>query len=512
MRKMIAILLCLCLLLCGCGNEAAPTSESTSAAPEESVVVSEISAEAEEIEEASIHEDGGPTDPVELAKWVWALADEASEACYAADYDVSMLMEIDVNGEYTSSQSSIRTKEITTDDGSIVYTKSTSDGETSESWYGDGMFYQSSVLGNYKVPMTYEEYEAQEEDDTESNPLADISPENFGKLFATRMDQGYGVNFSEPTLETWMAFSDMFTSEDQESYTCEAFDLEGYMQCDEEGNVTQVKLDMTVTLDIMGIPMTMVISMNQLTMGYDEKVSIELPAEDSSYIELADLSIPTAMAASQLITAAQPALQYQRAWVLTLEYEVGMEIVIETDDIAYSTGEDGLSAVWNYNTNINGEPDYWSTEYYAGGSSTIIDETGEETYSTTDELYLDFISDYTALYTYTFPYGSDFVTGDDAGFATLTYTLSDEYIEETLLSALSNYSVDHFLTDGTVQSMTGTGTIWFNSVGLIISQLSSISIEVEYEGETIILSLQDACDIVATGDDVVVEIPEATAP
>lgn len=504
MRKMIAMGLCLCLLLSGCGgNETTPGS--TTVAENFAASVSAETSAAEVAAEPSVHEDGGPTDPVELAKWVWAMADEASEAAFAYDFDLSMLMEIDVAGEYTATQSSIRTKEIQTEAGSIIYSSSTSDSLSAEEWYADGMYYQISDLGSFKTPMTQEEYDAQEEQQTSSSTVTDLYPENFGKLFATRNDNGYSVNFSEPTLETWMAFAGMFTSEDQKSATCQDFNLEGFMQVDPDGNVTQLKLEMQVTLDIMGIATSMQITVNQLTMGYNEEVVIDVPDEDDSFVELSDLSIPALVLISQTMAKSMPALSYQAAWTMTLLDEYSAEAVVQINDISYSTDEDGLSMLWTYVENINGEDTYASEETYQNGQGLIVDSEGEFSYSLTDQDVLEIISETVCLYAHTFPQGYDFVTGEDSGYATLNYSIRQDYVESHVLSCLESYSVNHLMTEGTVLNCSGNTTLWFDSTGMMASQLNTFVVNVEIEGVSTEITIQEACDIVSIGEPVILE-------
>ena len=514
MRKMIAIGLCLCLLLCGCGgNETTPAS--TTAAGNSAVSVpAEVSA-AEVVAEPSVHEDGGPTDPVELAKWVWAMADETSDNHYAEDYDLSMTMEMDMDGEYSFTQISARIKTISSATGNYAYSKA--DGTTwagdypsntyTESWYGDGMYYLSDSLGNYKVPMTYEEYEAQDDasDDSSSQMIAELNPEDFGSLYASRTDLGYTVTFSKPTLETWMAFSGLLTSDDQESITCEAFSLSGTIQCDLDGNITQLKLDMTITVDIMGVPMTMQYEANQITMGYDNKVKIELPTEDETYLELPNLSIPTALYTSQLITNALPSLQYQGVYLITLADDYSVETILQTDNIGYITDDVGVRGVWNTVVTTNDETTYSSSDVFEYGSGIFTDPEGEQPYECNDSQFIDSIQTMITANLSTFSFGTDFQLSEENGVSVLTYNLEQTYVEEWMLNTLDAIDIAYFMDDSDIQASSGTVSLWIDASGLLISNIATLNVEVIYEDTPVTLSLQTGGDIVAIGDSVVLE-------
>lgn len=509
MKKITALLLCLCLLLCGCSDNevaSAPVSETTTETADISVE-STADSTAQSIDESvvevpSVHEDGGPTDPEELAKWVWAMAEETSDAAFAYDFDLSTLMEVELEGETVYSQISSREKEITTDSGTIFYSSAVSDGQTTREWYADGMYYMTSPLGSFKVPMTVEEYQAQD-DTTSSSSVVELYPENFGKLFALRNDNGYGVNFSEPTLDTWMAFSNLLVPEDQEIATCEAFDLEGYMQVDHEGNVTQLKLEMDVVMNIADVPMSMSVTVNQLTMGYNEDVVIDVPVEDESYLELPDLSIPMAITTSRAITEAMPAVAYQKLFAMTLEEEAGVQVVLQTDSIAYSTDENGLTVIWDTIENINGEDVYVCHETFSNGEGLLVENSDETTYYLSDSDMLEYIFAETFPYEDTFAHGSNFQTEHDSD--ALTYDLDPEYVEETVLEYLTMYGVESLMTEGTVNSVSGNACIWVDASGLIYSQLTSLSVEVEIDGVPVSISIQIACDMVSLGEPVVLE-------
>lgn len=490
MRKMIAMLLCLTLLLCGCGSteaSAPKASEPSTVAP-----ASEISPE-----EASVSEDDTAGDPAELAKQIWAMADEAEKNVYAADYDLSMKLEMEMNGETTSVQSSIRSMSIHSETEPMSYVKTTTNGEVTEVWYGDGTYYQSNTLGRYSVPMSYEDYEAQEDTADEDQALLELEPENFGKLSAVSSDNFYTVTFSQPTLETWVTFADLLGVDD-ETVTCSHFDLEGSMQCDLEGNVTQVKLEMELSLDIMGIPTNMTVTVNQLTMGINEEVTIELP-DAGDFTALEDLSIPTALSTAQLVTSAQPNLQYQNIWALVFSESTVSTSITQNDVITYVTDETGLQAQWDRSIVINDETAYAYSDVYANGSGVITDTDGESEYSYDDESMLLDITDFIFGTSEAMAYGTDFTTEAN----TLTFNLTEEYTEAKLLEALTGFEVGYIMTDGTVENLSGDMVYVIDDSGLLLSQLMTITAEVSYEGEIVTVTLMDGGDVLAIGSDVV---------
>lgn len=490
MRKMIAMLLFLTLLLCGCGSteaSAPKASEPSTAAP-----ASEISPE-----EASVSEDDTAGDPAELAKQIWAMADEAEKNVYAADYDLSMKLEMEMNGETTSVQSSIRSMSIHSETEPMSYVKTTTNGEVTEVWYGDGTYYQSNTLGRYSVPMSYEDYENQEDTADEYQALLELEPENFGKLSAVSSDNFYTVTFSQPTLETWVTFADLLGVDD-ETVTCSHFDLEGSMQCDLEGNVTQLKLEMELSLDIMGIPTNMTVTVNQLTMGTNEEVTIELP-DAGDFTVLEDLSIPTALSTAQLVTSAQPSLQYQNIWALVISENSVSTAITQNDVITYVTTETGLQSQWDRSIMIDDETAYASSDVYADGSGVITDTDGESEYSYDDESMLLDITDFIFGTSEAMSYGTDFTTEGN----TLTFNLTEEYAETKLLEALTGFEVGYVMTDGTVENLSGDMLYIIDDSGILLSQLMTITAEVSYEGEIVTVTLMDGGDVLAIGSDVV---------
>lgn len=490
MRKMIALLAILALLLCGCGNNEVPAasipastdSESTLSTPESTVP---SVAETDE------------TDGAELARQVWAMADETNQALYATDYDLSVKIEVDLNGDASYSQSSVRTKTINSDTAPMTYVKSTTDGVVTEVWYGNDTLYQSTPSGRYRVPMSYEDYLAQEETSDEEQALLELDPDSFGKLSAVTSENYYTVTFSQPTLETWITFAGLL-GVDEETVTCSHFDLEGSMQCDLEGNVTQVKMEMALTLDILGVATNMTVTVNQLTMGTNEEVTIELPdAED--FTELSDLSIPTVLATSQLVTTAQPSLQYQNIWALVISEDSMSTAITQNDMITYVTTETGLQSQWDRTIMIDDETAYASSDVYADGSGVITDTEGESQYDYDDEGTLEDISAFIFATLEAMPYGTDFTTEGN----TLTFNLTEEYAETKLLEALTGFDVGYIMTDGTVESLSGDMLYLIDDSGLLISQLMTITAEVSYEGEVVTVTLMDGGDVLAIGSDVV---------
>lgn len=489
MRKMIALVLLLALILCGCGGTKTPESSTPT--------VSDSSGSVAESAASSHTEESTTEDPRKLAEQIWAMAEEAEDDLYATDYDLSVKIEIELEGSCTSTQSSVRTKNIQSETDPMSYTKTTTNGEVTEAWYGNGTFYQFSTMGRYSVPMSYEDFEDQENTADEDQALLELEPENFGRLSAVSSDNFYTVTFSQPTLETWVTFAGLLGVDD-ETVTCSHFDLEGSMQCDLEGNVNQLKLEMELTLDILGVATNMTVTVNQLTMGTNEEVTIELP-NDEDFTELSDFSIPTALTTAQVVTSAQPNLQYQNVWALVLSGNTVADVVTQNDIITYVTDETGLQAQWDESIVINDETVYTYSDVYAAGSGVITDTDGESEYSYDDASMKFDITDYMFHSFESFSYGSDFNIDD----TTLTYELSQEYTQAILLDSLAAYEVEYFMTEGTVESLSGDMVYVIDNSGLLLSQLMTITAEVSYEGDLVTITLMDGGDVLAIGSDVV---------
>ena len=96
--------------------------------------------------------------------------------------------------------------------------------------------------------MDAAEYEEQNQDG--AGDLLNLDESNFGTLTAEATDKGYTLTFGDPTLDTWMAFSDLMSSVG-DGVTCTAFTLDGTVEMDQDGALRKLDMELSVQLDIM---------------------------------------------------------------------------------------------------------------------------------------------------------------------------------------------------------------------------------------------------------------------
>lgn len=506
MRKMIAVMLFLSFLLCGC--EKAENSVSDSLPPEAPVTsVAESTAETD-----SAHSEEASETPQELAKRVWDMVEEVGNSYTASDYDVFMSTEMDLDGSYSYAESNMRIKEIKTDTGSIIYCSVKGDGTNSEIWYADETYYQSSSFGNFKFPMTAEELATQTETATASDTILMLDLSNFGTCFASQQGEKYAVTFRDPTLDTWMAFADMFTSNGLENSECTAFEMDGYLQCDLEGNMDRLEADMTITLNIDGTPMTMVVYTTQFLNGYNDRVSIDVPYEDESFMAMNDPMIPDLLFSGVPMATSVSALDYMNTSTFTFSDNLSMEEVIREDRLVFRLDEQGLEAdldtlvTYNYDMLFErgSEVSYWRTDAYRFGEGTVSDPDGTQTYTCTADEFLSSTLGLVYDNLETYEYGSNFRLMEDGDRMKVVYALSEDYAREVIRQQMENYVPDYPMEDAHSVVPSGVMTYWFDENGIMVEQELFCRAETHFEDQLFTVMYKNAGLVLATNDDVAV--------
>lgn len=505
MKKTIAFLLVLTLILCGCSEKDPSVSESTPMQPPAPVSVAESVTE-----DSSAMEDEIPTDPKDLAKMVWAMAEENSNGYTATDYELFIDSELDLDGTYTSTTSRMRIKEITGESSPVVYYSVKADDVSSEIWYADDLYYQSSTYGNYKVPMSQDQVAEEVETTETGDTILTLSLDNFGTYNGAKMGDTYYVTFSDPTFDTWMLFADMFTAGMDSTSDCQAFDMEGSLQCDLEGNVEVLMAKMSITMNQDGILWSMVIDMIQETKAVNDSVTIDIPSEDASFVFMDDPMIPALLFTGIPMTTSVPALDYLNTVTFTFSDNFSKEYVTQWDRLTYQFTEQGLEADWGTAVNYSfedvfestSETTYWCTDEYRFGTGTLTDPEGSETYSCTDEDFMVSSCELILSRMDTYEYGSNFRLTEDGDRMKLVYNLSEDYAYDIVHQNMQFYIATYNLEDVDYVSSSGIMTFWFDATGTMVEQNLHCLVEAQFGNDLFTISLEDSGVVMAMGDGV----------
>ena len=281
-RKRMALALTLCLLLSGCGGGGTASKlevSSTKTQMEISAVVLDDVETAEPAEDSQVEPKLDDMTPEELGQWLWAQMEAHNAATYAVDYELNMQVKVTVGEESVRDALHTRAKRITHGDDTEVYIDASSGDSYSEAWYGGGYVYQWSNYGKFKAPITQEEMEAQNRDGAED--LLKLNADSFGTLTGEPKGNGYVLTFGDVSLDTWVDFSDMFSSVD-ENVSCTGFLLDGTVELKPDGSIQQLKMDMSVQMNLYGTTVSEELHLSQVAWGYDDQVSIHVPVDDAS--------------------------------------------------------------------------------------------------------------------------------------------------------------------------------------------------------------------------------------
>ncbi len=446
-----------------------------------------------------------PDDPEALGRWLWQLNETKEAETFAVDYDLDMSIDIALDEEVTTEKMTTRVKQITREDGTITFQSEQQYlNSVTSIWYDDGMIYLSDPYGDYKAPMDLNAFRESYINDNNSNILK-LDSDSFGTLIGEKTDTGYVLTYGDVALEAWMAFSGLVESTVSDlgiPGSCEDFTLEGSMVLDQDGYQVRHDMHITFAFDILGMRLTETLDLTQTVNNRNENVSISIPADDSVFSEMSDISIPSVFANGYSASLAQEAMAYQDTMALHVSDESINHTYIQQDDISYLLDDQGLTVSWYTIVSQDGTTVQWSSDSYHGGQGTIIDSTGETPYTYDDDSFGQDIANFITIYTDSFDYGYNYTLDADGDYTKLTYDLEPEYVEMVLDSYTEYYETGISLADASSITSHGTMTVWFDFSGLMVSQSLQCTSDLTLETGPITVSLEDNGKITAFGEDV----------
>ena len=523
MRKTyISFILVLCFLLSICsgcsGTTGKQIAQQTTTQPSEAAAITSTE-EAESIQETlspeAVPEESvietpspdAPDDPEALGQWLWDLQETAFEQTFAIDGDIEMAAHVWVDAEEFSIPITYRLKEISHEDGSRTYQCETRiENTVTTTWYEDGIIYLSDEYGNYKAP--YDEFSFLDVylSDTFSD-MNSIGSEFYGTLTGEKTETGYLLSYGDVSLDAWAICSSLFSSTFSAiglEGSCQDLNITGTMTLDPSGNLLRHDYQLSATLDIMGTSITEEIQVNQVINNRNENVSISVPTDDESYVEMSDISIPTIFSDGYNTTLAQDALTYQDTMALTVSDGDTSHVFLQQDDISYMYDSSYiLSAVWDSSLSQDGERLSWFSDSYSNGEGVYSDDTGDAPYTYDDASFAEDIFYFVTLYTDSFSYGTNFVSETDGDRTKLTYDLDPAYVEMLLSEYSETYGAGIYFEDASSISSDGTMTVWFDSFGLMVEQTIQCTSELTMETGVFTVTLEDTGTVSAFGSDVV---------
>ena len=505
-KKWAALAVALCMLLSGCGGTGAASSAPESApAPAEASVQNEASAtetDTPKAEDSQAAAETGSMTPEELGQWAWAQMEAYDEASYAVDYDMDMAITVDIDGESTTQKASGRVKEIDSDtDGEISYESMQMNGTVSETWTGGGYVYLSDSDGKYKAPISDED---DLEEQNSADDLLELDAGSFGTLTAEQTDTGYTVTFGDPSLDTWMAFSDMLSGVD-EGVNCTAFTLDGTVEMDENGALRKLDMELSVQFDLLGMTLSETATISQTINCYDGDVTIHVPEDDADFREVSDINLPTAFINGFNTLLSQYGVSYQSQLNIDITDGTDGEAFVETNVINYVYDEDnGLSMTWDIIQTLDGETISQTNDTYAGGEGVQVIDGVENSYTYDDESTLSDIQNMVAFYSDCFAYGSDYQLEQDGDYQKLTMTLDSEYVEAVTAAYLAAIGAEIDMDEASEIASEGTISFWYDLSGMLVMQLYQGTSTMTYTGAELTVSVTDNSAVLAVNDGVTV--------
>ena len=500
-KRNMALALVLCLLLSGCGGtgggassaEKDPAQQQTAA--EISAVVLDDGEAAEPAEDSQAELELDSLTPEELGQWLWAQMEAYDEASYAKDYDMEMSVAVEVGGESTVQKASGRVKKIDSEtDGYMFYENMQVNGAVTENWYGGGCAYLSDSYGKYKSPMDKAAYDELMNGEN-AGAVDKIDHSSFGTLTAEKTDRGYIVTYGDPASDTWTTLSDGFVGVD-ENTACTALTLDGTIEMDENGAIRKQSMEITGQFDVYGETMTQTIYLTQTIINYDDDVSIRLPADDADFREISNISLPETFLNGFSALLSQYGVSYQAELGIRISDGTGSDEYVEDNTVHYIYGLDNcLYLSLEKNRTLNGEVIVQSSDNFSAGKGTVVDETGESTYTYDDALFLMEVQSTIACYTDCFSYGSDYQLEQDGDNQKLTMSLDSEYVEAVADSYLSSMDAGIDFDEASKIVSEGTMSFWINSDGMIVMQRFEGTCTLSYTGAELTVSIYDQGDV-----------------
>ena len=503
-RKRMALALTLCLLLSGCGGGGTASKLEVSSAKtqmEISAVVLDDVETAEPAEDSLVEPKLDDMTPEELGQWLWAQMEAHNAATYAVDYELNMQVKVTVGEESVRDALHTRAKRITHGDDTEVYIDASSGDSYSEAWYGGGYVYQWSNYGKFKAPITQEEMEAQNRDGAED--LLKLNADSFGTLTGEPKGNGYVLTFGDVSLDTWVDFSDMFSSVD-ENVSCTGFLLDGTVELKPDGSIQQLKMDMSVQMNLYGTTVSEELHLSQVAWGYDDQVSIHVPVDDASYQEISDISLPKEFENGFVLLASQYAMGFHNDLQVKIDNgRYGGYGQQETFHYILS-GENGLTADYDVTETWNDVTTNWITEQYANGQGTQQSPEGEATFETDDNTYLSNLYSTLLSYSDVFLFGSNYKQEEDGNYQKISFDVDSEYVENVigyyvtaLTEELGVENVDEVKSYGTME-------VWFDATGMVARRVFHGAAEYHVDGSVITASVNDEGTVLAVNDAVTV--------
>lgn len=523
MRKSyISFILVLCFLLSICsgcsGTTGKQIAQQTTTQPSEAAAITSTE-EAESIQETlspeAVPEESvietpspdAPDDPEALGQWLWDLQQAAATETFAVDEDITMTFHVLSDADDLTISTSSRVKQIQHEDGSLTYQcESRFENTVTTTWYDDGVMYLSDEYGNYKAP-----YDEASFANTYLNDMivdtASLGKDAFGTLTGEKTETGYLLSYGEVSLDAWAIYSDFISSTFSSlglEGSCQDLKATGTMTLAPSGNLLRHDFEVTITVDVLGTQITEEIQASQVINNRNENVSISVPTDDESYVEMSDISIPTIFSDGYNTTLAQDALTYQDTMALTVSDGDTSHVFLQQDDISYMYDSSYiLSAVWDSSLSQDGERLSWFSDSYSNGEGVYSDDTGDAPYTYDDASFAEDIFYFVTLYTDSFSYGTNFVSENDGDRTKLTYDLDPAYVEMLLSEYSETYGAGIYFEDASSISSDGTMTVWFDSFGLMVEQTIQCTSELTMETGVFTVTLEDTGTVSAFGSDVV---------
>ena len=452
-----------------------------------------------------------PEDPEALGRWLWEKNQAMSAELFAMDADLQATSTMIMDGEEISVPVNMRMRVIYEDEApKTVQMDMDTQGQMERTWYEDGMVYRSSELGNFKAPMSAEDFNTQYVE-SQLKDYSELGADAFGTLTGEKTDKGYQITFGDISLEAMLSFTnlteELLGSMDMGDLAqIKSVTMEGTILLGEDFHMTRSDLTMEYVMDVMGQEISGSSSTIETVNSINDGVTILVPSDDSSYRTLDDINIPDLFETGYELLSLQDALGYQES--LTAEIRGGLSEGTYTalDDINYIMSYDGITMRWDSGLYVGDTLMDWTSDRCEGAQGQYITPNGTEEY--TDDGVSNYMSivEYLAVYTETFDEGDNFTTDTRDGNLVLRFDLGEDNAEAILQSNLDYLTTGVDLSQADSLSCTGTMELVYDVSGLLRSQTLSLSATAVIAGQTVEIDMTDLGSVTATGDGVTVDL------